>query len=157
MAHNKLRRLIDSDDKIKLAVGCILAGNSSGLASAVSLIGAVTLGSAGSVIIGNASITSALINTSAVNASKIMYTRVSITILGSQNSLSAYGTQTITANAELMGIWIKNFNSMTDMNSGLTWYCSFTPGATAVRVDIEGPNPKPTGGKYIFQGVVIEP
>jgi hypothetical protein len=156
MAHNALKRLIDHDDKLKLAVNRILAGNSSGFASAVSLTGDVTLGSAGSITIGNGKVTSAMIGASAIPTTKIRYTDLSITIVGSTaGSTSNYGTAVITSNAKLFGIWLTAFNSLTDYGGSFAWRVSYL--SALLRIDVNGPNPAPTGNKLVFKGVVIEP
>jgi hypothetical protein len=166
MAHNKLKRLVDGDDKLKLTLGQILAGNSSDFASAVSLTGAVTLGSAGSVMFANASITSAHINTgavtstklgaSAVTAGKIRYDLLSITFLVSEASTtSAVKTQAFTTGAILAGIYLAEWASITDRTNSWAWKASINAGT--VTITLNNSNPGEVGGKYVFKGVVIEP
>lgn len=146
MAHNKLKRLIDSDDKLKLAVGRILLGNAGGYASAVSMLGDLLIGSAGSMTV----------QASAVTAGKLKYTALSITIVGSTaGSTSAYGVQAITTGAILLGVWLNGFTSITDFATSFVWYASRA--TNSVRIDLNGPNPKPPGGTYVWKGVILEP
>jgi hypothetical protein len=156
MAHNKLKRLVDGDEKLKLAVGRILAGNASGLASAVSLTGAITLGSAGSTVLGTNSVASGNITASAITPTKLAYANVSITILCSEASTtSAVKTQVFTSNAILMGIYLAEWASILERTASWDWKASMSSGT--ITVTLNNSNPGQTGGKYVFKGVVINP
>lgn len=145
-----LKRLIDGDEKLKLAVGQILAGNADGLASAVAPLGDVTLGSAGSMIIGATKVTSAMLAASAVGVTKLKYTNVSITVLVSAASTtSTWAAVAANAGYKLLGIWLTT--TVSDVSS-FTW--KVTEGSNSVRVDINALTGLNT---LVWKGVVIEP
>jgi hypothetical protein len=147
---NKLRRLINGDDKLKLAAGQIFVGNGDGDASAVALTGVGTIDSAGSIAIGTAKITGTMIGASAVNAAKLQYTAVSITLVASAASTtSCHAEAAITAGAKLLGIWLAT--NVSDVGS-FVW--AATQGTNSIRIDINEGSAQNT---LVFNGVVIEP
>ena len=169
---NKLRRLINGDDKLKLAAGQIFVGNGDGDASAVALTGVGTIDSAGSIAIGTAKITGTMINSlvvsaghlanatvsvsklaaSAVTAAKLAYKQFTVSLpVGDASTTSCYCIYSITSGAKLVGAWLQTMTSH-HVGSFAWWVQQGTNSIHFYTTSLSGMTTS-----VIFQGVVIEP
>ena len=169
---NKIRRLINGDDKLKLAAGQIFVGNGDGDASAVALTGAGTIDSAGSIAIGTSKITGTMINSgvvsaghianytvsasklaaSATTASTLGYTQFTVSLtVADASTTSCECIYSIPANAKLLGVWLQTATSHTI--GSFNWWAQ--QGTNSIHIYCTSLHGLTTS--LVFQGVIIAP
>jgi hypothetical protein len=142
---NDVRKLIEGTLKLRAAVTRILVGNDKGEASFVSVTGDLTLGSAGSFVIG----------TGAVTAAKLQYSNVSITIAAATvGTTSAVVSQAFTVGAKILNLYLYSVSGL--ICPSFYWKAEMAASGSLI-ITVNHSNPGDAAETLIFKGIVLEP